>query len=51
MCLQPILEGSGVFVKKINKFVQPKPGFNVIATANTKGQGSVKTVSLSVLIS
>ena len=40
MCLQPILEGSGVFVKKINKFVQPKPGFNVIATANTKGQGS-----------
>ncbi len=40
MCLQPILEGSGVFVKKINKFVQPKAGFNVIATANTKGQGS-----------
>ena len=40
MCLQPILEGSGVFVKKINKFVQPKSGFNVIATANTKGQGS-----------
>ena len=40
MCLQPILEGSGVFVKKINKFVKPKPGFNVIATANTKGQGS-----------
>ena len=40
MCLQPILEGSGVFVKKINKFVQPKPGFQVVATANTKGQGS-----------
>ena len=40
MCLQPILEGSGVFVKKINKFVKPKSGFNVIATANTKGQGS-----------
>jgi len=40
MCLQPILEGSGVFVKKINKFVKPKNGFNVIATANTKGQGS-----------
>jgi len=40
MCLQPILEGSGVFVKKINKFIQPAPGFNVIATANTKGQGS-----------
>src|SRR6056300_710331 len=40
MCLQPILEGSGVFVKKINKFVSPKPGFQVFATANTKGQGS-----------
>lgn len=40
MCLQPILEGSGVFVKKINKFIKPKQGFNVIATANTKGQGS-----------
>ena len=40
MCLQTILEGSGVYVKKINKFVKPKIGFNVIATANTKGQGS-----------
>ena len=40
MCLQPILEGSGVYVKKINRFVKPKIGFNVIATANTKGQGS-----------
>jgi len=40
MCLQPVLEGSGIFVKKINKWIQPKQGFNVIATANTKGQGS-----------
>ena len=40
MCLQPILEGNGVFLKKINKFINPAPGFNVIATANTKGQGS-----------
>jgi len=40
MCLQPVLEGSGIFVKKINKWVKPKQGFNVIATANTKGQGS-----------
>ena len=40
MCLQPILEGNGVYVKKINKFVKPKVGFNVVATANTKGQGS-----------
>ena len=31
MCLQPILEGSGIFVKKINKFVKPQSGFNVIA--------------------
>jgi len=40
MCLQPILEGNGVYVKKINKFVKPANGFNVVATANTKGQGS-----------
>ena len=40
MCLQPILEGNGIFLKKINKFVKPAKGFNVIATANTKGQGS-----------
>ena len=39
MCLQPILEGNGVFVKKINKFVSPKLKFQ-FATANTKGQGS-----------
>ncbi len=40
MCLQPILEGNGVFLKKIGKFVEPQPGFNIIATANTKGKGS-----------
>ena len=40
MCLQPILEGNGIYVKKINKFVAPKDGFTVVATANTKGQGS-----------
>ena len=40
MCLQPILEGSGVYVKKINRFVKPAHGFNCVATANTKGQGS-----------
>ena len=39
MCLQPILEGKGVFLKKINKFVEPSEGFQVFATANTKGQG------------
>jgi len=39
MCLQPVLEGKGVFVKKIGVFVKPANGFNVIATANTKGKG------------
>ena len=40
LCLQSILEGKGVFLKKIGKYVKPKAGFNVIATANTKGKGS-----------
>tara|TARA_A100001234_G_scaffold67187_1_gene58910 strand:+ start:11560 stop:12636 length:1077 start_codon:yes stop_codon:yes gene_type:complete len=40
LCLQSVLEGKGVFLKKIGKYVQPKEGFNVIATANTKGKGS-----------
>ena len=39
MCLQPILEGKGVFLKKINEYVDCQPGFNVVATANTKGKG------------
>ena len=40
LCLQSILEGNGVFLKKIGRFVRPSAGFNVIATANTKGKGS-----------
>jgi hypothetical protein len=40
LCLQSILEGKGVFLKKIGKFVKPSAGFNVFATANTKGKGS-----------
>ena len=40
LCLQSILEGKGVFLKKVGKFVKPTEGFNVIATANTKGKGS-----------
>ena len=40
LCLQSVLEGKGVFLKKIGKFVKPAAGFNVIATANTKGKGS-----------
>ena len=40
LCLQSILEGKGVYLKKIGRVVKPAPGFNVIATANTKGKGS-----------
>ena len=40
LCLQSILEGKGVFLKKIGRYVKPAQGFNVIATANTKGKGS-----------
>ena len=40
LCLQSILEGNGVFLKKIGRFVRPSRGFNVFATANTKGKGS-----------
>ena len=40
LCLQSILEGKGVFLKKIGKYVHPAKGFNVIATANTKGKCS-----------
>ena len=39
MCLQPVLEGNPVLLKKINKLVVPKAGFTVIACANTKGKG------------
>ena len=40
LCLQSILEGKGVFLKKIGRYIEPKAGFNIIATANTKGKGS-----------
>ena len=40
LCLQSILEGKGVFLKKVGRFIKPKAGFNIIATANTKGKGS-----------
>ena len=40
LCLQSILEGKGVFLKKIGKYVTPAAGFTVVATANTKGKGS-----------
>ena len=40
LCLQSVLEGKGVFLKKIGRFIKPAAGFNVFATANTKGKGS-----------
>jgi hypothetical protein len=40
LCLQSILEGKGIFLKKIGKFIQPTEGFTILATANTKGKGS-----------
>jgi MoxR-like ATPase len=40
MALQGVLEGKPIVIKKTGELIEPKPGFNVIATANTKGQGS-----------
>jgi len=40
MVLQSVLEGKPLFLKKIGKVIHPKQGFNIIATANTKGKGS-----------
>jgi len=39
MCLQSVLEGKGVFLKKIGQWVTPAKGFAVVGTANTKGRG------------
>jgi MoxR-like ATPase len=39
MCLQPVLEGKPVLIKKIGKMIFPAPGFTVVATTNTKGLG------------
>jgi midasin (ATPase involved in ribosome maturation) len=40
MCLQAILEGKPYFNKKTGETIYPTPGFNIIGTANTKGQGA-----------
>ena len=40
MSLQSVLEGKPLFIKKINTYVYPRNGFNIVATANTKGKGS-----------
>jgi len=42
MCLQPVLEGKGVLLKKVGQYITPAPGFNIVATANTKGRGDEK---------
>ncbi len=40
MCLQSVLEGKGYLIKKTGEWVKPADGFTILATANTKGQGS-----------
>lgn len=40
MCLQGVLEGKPILIKKTGELIRPAPGFNVLATANTKGKGS-----------
>ena len=40
MCLQGVLEGNPVLIKKTGELVKPELGFNIFATANTKGKGS-----------
>ena len=39
MCLQPVLEGKGIFIKKTGEWISPAAGFTIVATANTKGKG------------
>ena len=50
MCLQGILEGKPYYNKKSGEMVHPAPGFNVIATANTKGRGSDEGKYLSQIL-
>lgn len=40
LCMQSVLEGKGYFIKKTGEMVRPQPGFQIVATANTKGRGS-----------
>lgn len=40
MCLQAVLEGKPLYIKKTGAVVNPAKGFNILATANTKGRGS-----------
>jgi midasin (ATPase involved in ribosome maturation) len=50
MCLQGILEGKPYYNKKSGEMVTPKSGFNVVATANTKGRGSEEGKYLSQIL-
>ena len=50
MCLQGIMEGKSYYNKKTGEVVKPSPGFNVIATANTKGRGSDEGKYLSQIL-
>lgn len=50
MCLQGILEGKPYFNKKSGEYIHPKAGFNIVATANTKGRGSEEGKYLSQIL-
>ena len=50
MCLQGILEGKPYYNKKNGELVTPATGFNIIATANTKGRGSDEGRYLSQIL-
>lgn len=50
MCLQGIMEGKPHYNKKSGEMVYPKAGFNIIATANTKGRGSDEGKYLSQIL-
>jgi MoxR-like ATPase len=50
MCLQGILEGKPYFNKKSGEYIYPSAGFNIVATANTKGRGSEEGKYLSQIL-
>lgn len=50
MCMQGIMEGKPYFNKKSGEYIHPAEGFNVVATANTKGRGSEEGRYLSQIL-
>ena len=50
LCLQSILEGKGVFLKKIGKFIAPKDGFQIFATKPTLRERAAKMDDSLVLM-